>query len=213
MDFIPEHIEEYAEANSSPQSEILKNLERETREKILMPRMLSGHLQGALISAISKMINPNYILEIGTFTGYSALCLADGLTTNGELHTIEINDELESIIRKYFNQSPKKNQLHLHIGNALTIIPTLNKPFNLVFIDANKTAYTAYLELLIPTLPIGAWILADNVLWSGKVTNPKAKDPDTIALQEFSKTVVNHPQLNALMLPIRDGILLIQKIK
>ncbi|MCL2289417.1 MAG: O-methyltransferase [Bacteroidetes bacterium] len=208
-----EQIESYCEAHTSNESDLLYRLNRETHLKILRPRMLSGHLQGRFLAMISKMIKPVNILEIGTFTGYSALCLAEGLQPNGALHTIEIDEELEEIIIKYFNLSAYKDKLHLHIGNALKIIPTLNKTWDLVFMDAEKTEYLQYYEMVLSYVKKGGFILIDNVLWNGKVTEPVAEnDVETKAITAFNDFVQNDSRVNNVLLPLRDGLMLIEKL-
>lgn len=207
MDFLPEKINDYVIAHSQPEPELLQQLSRETWQKVLAPRMLSGHLQGRILSMFSKLIHPEYILEIGTYTGYSALCLVEGLTADGELHTIDNNEELTDLQRKYFDKSGYGKQIIQHTGDALKIIPKLERSFDLVFIDADKHNYPAYLELLLPKLPKGAVILSDNVLWSGKVVEKVDEDDiDTIALLRYNKLLNQHPQLESVMLPIRDGL-------
>lgn len=207
MDFLPEKIDEYVVAHSQTEPELLKELSRETWQKILAPRMLSGHLQGRVLSMLSKLIQPKYILEIGTYTGYSALCLSEGMSSDGELHTIDINEELHDFQRKYFDRSPYGDRIIQHTGNALDIIPKLNKKFDLVFIDADKRNYPSYFELLISKLEKGAIILSDNVLWSGKVVEPlQPDDDDTRALLEYNKLLNEHPRLETVVLPIRDGL-------
>ncbi len=207
MDFLPEKINDYVIAHSQPEPELLQQLSRETWQKVLAPRMLSGHLQGRILSMFSKLIHPEYILEIGTYTGYSALCLVEGLTPDGELHTIDNNEELTDLQRKYFDKSGYGKQIIQHTGDALKIIPKLERSFDLVFIDADKHNYPGYLELILPKLPKGAVILSDNVLWSGKVVEKVDKDDiDTIALLRYNKLLNQHPQLESVMLPIRDGL-------
>lgn len=207
MDFLPEKINDYVIAHSQPEPELLQQLSRETWQKVLAPRMLSGHLQGRILSMFSKLIHPEYILEIGTYTGYSALCLVEGLTADGELHTIDNNEELIDLQRKYFDKSGYGKQIIQHTGDALKIIPKLERSFDLVFIDADKHNYPGYLELLLPKLPKGAVILSDNVLWSGKVVEKVDEDDiDTIALLRYNKLLNQHPQLESVMLPIRDGL-------
>jgi len=207
MDFIPEEINAYVIAHSQPEPELLQQLSRETWQTVLAPRMLSGHLQGRILSMLSKLIHPEYILEIGTYTGYSALCLVEGLTPDGELHTIDINEELIELQRRYFDKSGYGKQIIQHTGDALEIIPKLERSFDLVFIDADKHNYPGYLELLLPKLPKGAVILSDNVLWSGKVVEKVDKDDiDTKALIEYNILLNEHPQLETVMLPIRDGL-------
>jgi len=210
---IDEQIESYCESHTASESDLLYRLNRETHLKILRPRMLSGYLQGKFLSMISKMIKPVNILEIGTFTGYSALCLVEGLQSNGTLHTIEIDEELEEIITKYFNLSAHKEKLHLHIGSALEIIPALNKIWDLVFMDAEKTEYLQYYKMVLPYVKKGGFILADNVLWSGKVAEPVAEnDIETRAIMEFNDFVQNDPRVENVLLPLRDGLLLIEKL-
>jgi len=208
-----EQIESYCETHSSNESDLLYRLNRETHLKVLNPRMLAGKLQGGFLSMISKMLKPSNILEIGTFTGYSALCLAEGLQHDGELHTIEIDVELEWIITKYFNVSEHREKLHLHIGNALEIIPKLNKTWDLVFMDAEKTEYLQYYEMVLPYVRNGGFLLIDNVLWDGKVVEPIAKnDTNTQAIVELNRFVQNDSRVNNLFLPLRDGLLLIEKL-
>ncbi|MDA9309487.1 O-methyltransferase [Flavobacteriaceae bacterium] len=207
MHFLPEHIDQYAVDHSENEPELLQQLTRETWQKVLAPRMSSGHYQGRVLSIISKLIHPKNILEIGTFTGYAALCLAEGMQANGTLDTIDINEELYDIQRKYFDASGYGDQIIQHTGNAVDIIPELPNSFDLVFIDADKSNYKTYLELLVPKLTSGAVILSDNVLWSGKVVekvNPK--DIDTKALLQYNKILKEHPKLETVLLPIRDGL-------
>jgi len=210
---ISDALESYCETHTTSESELLYKLNRETNLKVLRPRMLSGQVQGRLLSLISKMIKPVNILEIGTYTGYSALCLAEGVQENGELHTIEIDEELEDIITKYFSQSIHKEKLYLHIGNALEIIPSLKKTWDLVFLDAEKKEYLQYYEMVLPYLKKGGFILADNVLWSGKVTESVAEsDTETQAVMQFNDFVQNDPRVANLLLPVRDGLLMIEKL-
>ncbi|MCF6307043.1 MAG: O-methyltransferase [Flavobacteriaceae bacterium] len=207
MHFIPDELDDYVVAHSQKEPELLQQLDRETWQKILAPRMLSGHFQGRILSMISKLINPKNILEIGTYTGYSALCLAEGMQKEGELHTIDINEELYDLQRKYFDKSGFGNQIIQHIGKASEVIPTLQKTFDLVFIDADKQNYPNYLELILPKLKKGSVILSDNVLWSGKVLEPIAKgDKDTKAILLYNKLINEHPKLETVLLPIRDGL-------
>ena len=178
MIVLPE-LERYIDEHSSEDSALLEQVTRNTHLKTIHPQMLSGHVQGRFLEMISLMLKPRYILELGTFTGYSALCLARGLQPEGELHTIEIDDELEDTILEHFSFSPKNSQLHLHIGDALEIMPTLNKTFDLIFIDADKRLYSEYLKLAVPLLTKGGILLADNTLWYGKVTEPESTDAQT----------------------------------
>ena len=207
MDFLPEEINNYVENHSQPEPELLQKLNKETWQKVLAPRMLSGHLQGRVLSMLSKLINPKYILEIGTYTGYSALCLAEGIQKKGELHTIDINEELHDFQRTYFDASGFGKQIIQHTGNALEIIPKLSQTFDLVFIDADKSNYPKYLDIILPKLKSGSVILSDNVLWSGKVIKPlKKNDEETKALLEYNKLLNTHQKLETVMLPIRDGL-------
>ncbi|PHR14878.1 MAG: methyltransferase [Aequorivita sp.] len=207
MDFLPEKLNDYVEKHSQAEPEILAKLNRETWQKQMQPRMLSGHLQGRVLSMLSKLIQPKNILEIGTYTGYSALCLAEGMRENGELHTIDINEELFDFQRKYFDESPFGKQIFQHLGNALEIIPKLEKTFDLVFIDADKNNYPNYLKIILPKLKKGSVILSDNVLWSGKVVEKlKDDDVDTKALLQYNKLINEHPKLETVLLPIRDGL-------
>jgi caffeoyl-CoA O-methyltransferase len=212
MSFIEDKIEIYALLHSQPESSVLNKLNRETHAKILQPRMLSGHMQGNLLSMFSKMIQPKQILEIGTYTGYSAICLAQGLTENGKLHTIDINEELEKMVRAFVEESQLTNKINCYIGNALTIIPTINETFDLVFIDADKKNYAAYYDLVFDKVRSGGYIITDNVLWSGKVLDdPKKMDADTKAIDDFNKKIHNDPRVEHMLLPIRDGLMIARK--
>lgn len=207
MHFIPQQLDDYVVAHSQPEPELLQQLTRETYQKILQPRMLSGHYQGRILSILSKLINPKTILEIGTYTGYSALCLAEGLQQNGTLHTIDVNEELVDFQRKYFDKSAYGTQIHQHLGNALDIIPTLNSKFDLVFIDADKPNYVNYFHAIIDKMNTGGVILSDNVLWSGKVIeklNPK--DESTKILLEYNQLLNEDKRVETVLLPIRDGL-------
>jgi caffeoyl-CoA O-methyltransferase len=213
MDFIDEKINTYSEQHSSAESEILKSLNRETHANVLMPRMLSGHLQGRVLSMLSRMIRPESILEIGTYTGYSGLCLAEGLTSSGIIHTIDINDELTPIVKKYVKLSHLESKFNILTGNALDIIPKLPGPFDLVFIDADKINYLNYYNLVFPKIRPGGFFIADNVLWSGKILTPIEKmDKDTLALHQFNEQITNDTRLEKVLLPVRDGLLVMQKI-
>lgn len=208
-----EKLEAYVNEHSQPEPELLRKLNRETWQKVLAPRMLSGHLQGRLLSLISKMVSPENILEIGTYTGYSALCLAEGMRKDGFLHTIDINEELYDFQRKYFDESNFGKQIIQYLGNAIEIIPTMDFTFDLVFIDADKENYSNYLELIIPKLRSGGIILSDNVLWSGKVVEEvKENDRATKALLEYNRLLNEHPLLETVLLPIRDGLSISRKI-
>ena len=212
MDFIPPAIQKYSEDHTSPESDLLKVVNRETNARVLMPRMLSGHMQGRILSMVSKMVNPTTVLEIGTYTGYSAICLAEGLKQGGRLITIDINEELENTVRSYFSRSSSADAIDYKIGNALQIIPTLKGNFDLVFIDADKENYARYYDLVINRVPLGGYILADNVLWSGKVLDAKP-DKDTRAIIEFNRNVNDDDRVENVLLPVRDGIMVMRKVK
>ena len=204
----------YAIRHTQDESELLKALNKETHQKILQPRMISGHFQGRFLSFIAKLIKPQTILEIGTYTGYATLCLAEGLTKDGIIHTIEINEELVDFQKKYFDQSEFKNQIFNHLGEAKNIIPELNLEFDLVFIDADKTNYPIYLEMVLSKLRKGGVLIADNVLWSGKVLEhqQKSTDSETNSIKLFNKLVKKEKDLETLLLPIRDGLMVCRKV-
>ncbi len=207
MDFLPKNIEKYVIKHTENEPELLQDLNRETWQKTLAPRMLSGHFQGRLLAMISKLLRPKTILEIGTYTGYSALCLAEGLQKEGILHTIDINEELMDLQKKYFDASPYKNNILQYVGNAVDIIPTLNEKFDLVFIDADKANYVNYFHAVIEKMNSGGVILSDNVLWSGKVAEtPNPKDKDTKALISYNILLKDDPRIETVLLPIRDGL-------
>ena len=207
MHFLPENIDDYVMAHSAEEPEYLYNLTKETYQKILQPRMLSGPYQGRVLSMLSKLINPKTILEIGTFTGYSALCLAEGLPIDGVLHTIDIKEELVDFQKKHFDASPYGHQIQQHLGQALNIIPTLDTTFDLVFIDADKRNYINYFHSTIDKMNKGGVILSDNVLWSGKVVAPlKENDIDTKVLLEYNQLLKEDKRLETVLLPIRDGL-------
>lgn len=210
MEFLPEALEDYVGQHTTQESEVLQQLNRETNAKVMMPRMISGHLQGRFLAMMSHMIKPKTILEIGTYTGYSAICLAEGLQEGGTLHTIDINEELEDMVRGYFEKASLTNKVQYHIGNALEIIPTLEGPFDLVFIDADKINYANYFDQVIDKVAKGGYILADNVLWSGKVIEEK-QDKDTAAIVAFNAKLMVDPRVETVMVPIRDGILIARK--
>ncbi len=212
MEFLPEDIEQYVAQHTEKESAELAALSRETHLKVMSPRMLSGHVQGRFLSLISKLMQPSYILEIGTYTGYSALCLAEGLAPNGKLITIDRNEELEDILNKYVRASKYANQIELNFGYAAEIIPTLDDGIDLVFIDADKPNYSNYFDLVIDKLNSGGLILADNVLWSGKVTQKiKPNDKSTIAIDAFNKKVADDNRVEHILLPIRDGVMALRK--
>lgn len=207
MHFISEELENYVEQHSQNEPELLVKLFKETHQKILQPRMLSGHFQGRVLSMLSKIIHPTTILEIGTYTGYAALCLAEGLPKDGTLDTIDVKEELVSIQQKYFDLSPWKNQIKAHLGDALEIIPKLNKKYDLVFIDADKENYINYFHLIVPMMNKGGIILSDNVLWSGKVVEElKAGDLATKILLEYNQLLKEDARVETVLLPIRDGL-------
>ena len=207
MHFISDDLQTYVTNHSENEPLLLAQLDKETHQKILQPRMLSGHFQGRFLSLLSKLIRPQHILEVGTYTGYAALCLAEGLQENGTLDTIEINEELVTIQNKYFQLSPWRQQITNHLGDALKIIPTLNKKFDLVFIDADKENYINYFNLIVPMMSRGGIILSDNVLWSGKVLEQvSAKDESTKILLEYNKLLKNDNRIETVLLPIRDGL-------
>ena len=210
---INKEIEKYIEAHSSEEGTLLAELNRETHLKVLNPRMLSGHPQGKLLEIISKMVYPTNILEIGTYTGYSAICLARGLKEGGQLHTIEQNDEIIRFPKSYIKKAGLNNSITIHIGDALKIIPELNISFDLVFIDADKQQYLEYFKLCIDKIPSGGIILVDNVLWDGKVLNNSANnDADTLSIIEFNDVIKNDSRVEVVILPIRDGISIIRKL-
>ncbi len=212
MNFIDDKLLEYAEKHTSGESEVLMELNRETHAHVLSPRMLSGHLQGRFLSMISHMIKPQYILEIGTYTGYSAICLSEGLQPHGKLITIDINEELEDLVKKYFEKAGITHKTEVLVGDARTIIPTLHMNFDLVFIDADKINYSKYYDLVLPLVNKGGYILADNVLWSGNVIKNDVEDEDTKAIIAFNNKVADDPTVEKIMLPVRDGITIMRKL-
>ena len=212
MDFLDPKIEQYTLQYCEPESELLYELNRQTHLQILQPRMLSGHLQGRILSSYSKALSPNNVLEIGTYTGYSALCMAEGLKKDGTIHTIDINEELTSFTQSFLNKSKFNNQIKLHVGNALDFIPTLKLEWDLVFIDADKENYSNYFDLVIDRVRSGGWIIADNVLWSGKVLKPTDRnDHETAALKAFNQKVHQDQRVTNLLLPVRDGMMILIK--
>lgn len=209
MNFLPESIENYITQHSAKEPELLSRLNRETHQKVLQPRMLSGHFQGRVLSLLSKITSPSSILEIGTYTGYSALCLAEGLSMNGLLHTIDNNEELFYLQERYFKASPYQGQIRQYLGEALEVIPEIPGNFDLAFIDADKPNYPGYFRLIIERMNPGGLILSDNVLWNGKVTLPPEKeDESTLALQEYNRMLADDPRLETVILPVRDGLTL-----
>lgn len=212
MDFLPEHIERYAAAHSSAEPSILKKLYRETWQKVVMPRMLSGHLQGRALSMFSRMIRPDRVLEIGSYTGYSALCFAEGLSDRGQIDAIEINEELNPIQDKYWNEAGISERIHRYNAPALEVLPTLDGPYDIIFIDADKENYPAYYDLCLPLLSDRGIMLIDNVLWTGKVTEEVSKhDPETKALQALNDRIQDDAAVFNVLLPIRDGIMMVMK--
>jgi predicted O-methyltransferase YrrM len=212
MEFIDEGIEEYARLHTEPENDLLKELVRETHAMVLQPRMLSGHLQGRFLSFIAKVYQPSLILEIGTYTGYSALCMAEGLKQGGRLITIDVNEELETFTRSFFDRSAYKEQIDYRIADAAHEIPTIEGPIDMVFIDADKRNYALYFDLVIDKMRPRGLILVDNVLWSGKIIEEAAKDKSTQALRDFNTKVANDPRVEPLLLPIRDGLFLLRVI-
>ena len=213
MEFLDPLLEKYVCEHTANESDLLKKINRETHLEVLQPRMLSGHLQGRVLSMFSKMIQPERILEIGTYTGYSALCLAEGLTPNGKLVTIDINEELAPRVRSYFFASEFSEQIDYKIGAAMELIPTLDEKWDIVFIDADKHNYINYYHLVFPMVNIGGYIIADNVLWSGKVIDSTQTDKDTQLLREYNRLNHEDERVEEVLFPIRDGLMVSRKIK
>lgn len=208
-----EQLEEYILDHISPEPELLARLNRDTHVTHLYSRMCSGHLQGRILKMLTSMIRPQRILELGTFTGYSALCFAEGMPEGAEIHTVEIDDEVEDFARERFDRSPRSTDIHLHIGDAMDIVPQLEGEFDLVFIDANKRLYTEYFEMVLPRVRTGGYILADNTLWDGKVANPEANhDPQTRGVMAFNDHIARDPRVETVILPLRDGLTIIRKL-
>ena len=212
MEFLDKKIEEYIQLKTTDESELLSKLNRETWAKVLMPRMLSGHVQGRILSLFSNLIKPKNIIEIGTYTGYSALCLAEGISEKGELHTIEINEEHTLIAEKYFKESKYQKNIIQHIGSAINIIPKIDKTFQLAFIDADKENYSNYFDLIINKMDINGIIIADNVLWSGKVIESDM-DNETKQLDLYNQKIMNDTRVENVLLSVRDGLMICRKIK
>ena len=210
MNFISDQLQQYIDDHSMEESDLLKALDRETHQKVLQPRMLSGSYQGRLLALLAKMIGPKKILEVGTYTGYATLCMAEGLTTGGSIDTIDHNEELADIQRRYFDQSPYGSQIVQHLGEAKDILKTLAGPYDLVFLDADKENYPHYFDLIIDKLETGGILLSDNVLWSGKVLE-KATDEATSALQEYNHKINTDVRVETVVLPIRDGLTITRK--
>ena len=211
MDFISPELQQYVTDHSSAVAPLLSKIDRETHLEVLQPRMLSGHFQGRVLSMLAQLLKPTHILEIGTYTGYSALCLAEGLTAEGKLITIDVNEELEPRVRAYFEASQYAHQIDYQIGNDAQIIPTLQHTFDLIFIDADKQQYPLYYEQALEKLKPGGFILIDNVLWSGKVLDAQFKDKDTVLLRELNFKISQDARVEKVLLPIRDGLYLIRK--
>lgn len=212
MEFLDENLVQYIEKSTQDEPELLQKLNRETHQKVTGARMLSGHLQGRILSLFSKLVRPKNILEVGTYTGYSALCMAEGLQKGGKLHTIDKNKELYDLERRYFDASDYGEQIVQHTGDAREIIPQLDEQFDLAFIDADKANYAKYYESILPKMPSGGMIISDNVLWSGKVLKPaEPKDKDTKTLQEYSQMLKNDERVETYLLPIRDGLMVTRK--
>lgn len=213
MDFLPQEIDDYVVAHSEKEPELLYNLNRQTHMKVLQPRMLSGHLQGRVLSMLSHMIQPKNVLEIGTYTGYSALCFAEGLQKDGKITTIDINYELEDIIKKHVDESEFKNNIDFKIGDATEIIPALEDEFDIVFIDADKSNYVNYYNLVFDKVKKGGYIIADNVLWSGKVIEDyDSLDRDTQIIMDYNKLVLEDDRVQNVLFPIRDGLMIARKL-
>ncbi len=210
MEFISEDLKNYLIKYCDPEDELLKSIDRETHLKVSMPRMLSGHYQGRLLSMLSKMIGPRRILEVGTFTGYATLCLAEGLTNDGLIHTIDVNAELEDMVRESFSKSPLNDKIVYHLGDATRIIPELEEVFDIVFIDADKKNNGTYYSLVIEKLRSGGMIIVDNVLWSGKVLEEKI-DQNTTIIANFNEMVMKDQRVEKLILPVRDGLFIVRK--
>ncbi|WP_258105273.1 O-methyltransferase [Marinoscillum sp. MHG1-6] len=211
MEFLDKDLQAYVEAHTDPESELLYRINRETHLEVLKPRMLSGHLQGRVLSMLSHMIKPDYILEIGTYTGYSALCMAEGLTESGKLITLDINDELEPRVKGYFSESPHGDKIEMMIGDARKIIPTLNHTWDMIFIDADKESYPDYYDMTFNQLRPGGFMLIDNVLWSGKVFDENKNDKATVSVREFNEKVQNDDRVENVLFPIRDGLMVLRK--
>ena len=214
MDFLPPELQQYVENHTSPESAVLKKLNRDTHVNVLKPRMLSGHFQGRLLAMLSQMLRPQHILEIGTYTGYSAICLAEGLAAGGMVHTIDVNAELEEMVRRYFAKAGVADKIKYYLGPALSIIPTLPYTFDLVFIDADKINNANYFNLVLDKVRPGGFIITDNVLWSGKVVGQGTGkiDKDTQAVLDFNRQVQEDARVENILLPIRDGLLIARKI-
>ncbi|WP_462251695.1 O-methyltransferase [Ekhidna sp.] len=212
MEFLPEDLQKYVEDHSEPESDLLQQINRETHLHVLKPRMLSGHLQGRVLSMLSHMIKPKNVLEIGTYTGYAALCMAEGMQEDGKLITIDNNEELSVRTKGYFQQSKYADQIEMLVGNALEVIPALNQQWDLVFIDADKENYANYFDQIIDQVRVGGFIIADNVLWSGKVFDTSKNDKATESIRDFNQKMHTDPRVENVLFPIRDGLMIVRKI-
>lgn len=212
MDFLPVHIAHYAEEHTRYEGDVLADLEKETYLKVLMPRMCSGHLQGQILRMFAAMIRPKRVLEIGTYTGYSAIAMAQAMPEDGLLYTIDINEELKPLVQTFIKRAGLDSKIQLHFGDAMQIVPTLHESWDLVFIDADKENYLNYYQMVLPKLSAGGFIIADNVLWSGKVCDPEINDPETLALKEFNDFVHADSRVENVLLPVRDGLMILRKI-
>jgi caffeoyl-CoA O-methyltransferase len=212
MEFLDPAVDNYVVSHSQAEPELLDKLNRETHLNVLMPRMLSGHLQGRVLSMLSHMVNPKYVMEIGTYTGYSALCLAEGLQEGGKVFTVDINEELEPMVRRYVEEAGLTDKIDFRIGKALEVLPTIDAEFDLVFIDADKNNYANYYDMVFDKVRPGGFIVADNVLWSGKVLDDTSTmDVDTKALLDYSKKIHADPRVENVLFPVRDGLMIARK--
>ncbi len=211
MEFISQELDQYCCSHTAEENELLKRINRETHVEVLQPRMLSGHFQGRVLSMLSKMMQPKRILEIGTYTGYSALCLSEGLASDGKLVTIDVNEELANRVQAYFDASEYAAQIQYLLSPALEVIPTLNETWDLVFIDADKQNYIEYYELILPLLRPGGYVILDNVLWSGKVVDQDKNDKDTVLLRKLNALIHDDLRVEEVLLPIRDGLMIARK--
>lgn len=212
MEFLPEDLQQYVEDHTESESDLLQRINRDTHLHVLKPRMLSGHLQGRILSLLSHMIKPQHILEIGTYTGYASLCLAEGLASGGKLITIDNNAELSIRAKAYFSESIYSDQIEMKVGDAMEIIPTLKQQWDLIFIDADKNNYSNYFEMVIDQTNTGGFIIADNVLWSGKVADETKKDKDTEALRKFNQQLHTDDRVQNVLFPVRDGLMIVRKL-
>lgn len=212
MNLLPEALENYIEAHTTAEPDTLKKLNRETHAHVLMPNMLSGHVQGRFLKMLTTMINPEQVLEIGTFTGYSGICIAEGMKENAMLHTIDINEELLSMVKQYVKEAGAEKKIKTYTGNALEIIPTLKHTFDMVFIDADKKNYVKYYDLVFDKVRKGGYIIADNVLWSGKVVETGKTDEDTRSIMAYNDKVMGDARVENVLVPIRDGLMIARKI-